>query len=88
MDDKPEIMGMKDLLAEVDRDLDDFRRKHEKDYSVKGVTLWWELEKDRLLVRHKDARVARRHLSSRRAWVFAAGCLAAFVLGALTTLVR
>ena len=85
MDDKKTI-GLAELLEEVDRDLDDFRKKHASDYSVKGVTLWWELERERLVLRHKDVRVARKSLSGRRVWVFVAGCLATFIAGGLTTL--
>lgn len=81
------IIGMADLLDEVSRDLEDFRRKHATDYSVKNVTMWWELEKERLLFRHKEARVVRRFMSRRRAWVLVVGCFAMFAARAMSMLV-
>ncbi len=87
MTDAHNIIGMADLLDEVSRDLEDFRRKHAGDYSVKNVTMWWELERERLLIRHKEARVARRFMSRRRAWLLVVGCIATFAAGALTTLI-
>ncbi len=86
MDDKLHTIGMTDLLDEVSRDLDDFRKKHASDYSVKNITLWWELERERLLVRHKDARVTRRSLPGRRVWIFIGSCVVMFAAGATTTL--
>ena len=86
MNGRDNIIGMTDLLDEVSRDLDDFRKKHERDYGVKNVTLWWELERERLLIRHKEARVARHVWSKRRVWAFAVGCLATFFAGVAATL--
>jgi len=86
MDEPKNIIGMTDLLDEVSRDLEDFRKKHASDYSVKNVTLWWELERERLLIRHKEARVARRFMSRRRAWILVVGCMATFAAGALSTM--
>ena len=86
MDDTAKTIGMADLLDEVSRDLEDFRRKHASDYSVKNVTMWWELEKERLLIRHKEARVARRFVSRRRVWILIVGCLATFAAGAMSTI--
>jgi hypothetical protein len=83
MSEHQNIIGMADLLDEVSRDLDDFRKKHPGDYSV---TMWWELERERLLIRHKEARVVRRSLSKRRIWMFALGCSATFVAGVMATL--
>lgn len=56
-----DTIGMADLLDEVSRDLDDFRRKHPGDYSVKNVTLWWEMEKERLTIRHGPATAVKTH---------------------------
>jgi hypothetical protein len=86
MSERQNIVGMADLLDEVSRDLDDFRKKHASDYSLKGITLWWELEKERLLIRHKEARVARHLMSRRRAWAFAVGCMVTFIAGVVVTL--
>lgn len=86
MNDTANIIGMTDLLDEVTRDLEDFRKKHASDYGVKNITMWWELERERLLLRHKETRVARRLLSKRRAWTFAVGCLATFLAGVLAAL--
>jgi hypothetical protein len=86
MSEKTHIIGLQDLLDEVSRDLDDFRRKHPNDYSLKAVTLFWELESERLLVRHQDAAVARGRDRGGRGWRFLAGCVVAFALGAIVTL--
>ena len=86
MNSEQNIIGMADLLDEVSRDLEDFRRKHATDYSVKNVTMWWELERERLLIRHKEARVARRFMSRRRALLLVVGCFLTFAAGAMSTL--
>ncbi len=86
MSDKQTIIGMTDLLDEVSRDLDDFRKKHASDYGVKNVTLWWELERERLLIRHKEARVGRHLMSKRWAWTFGVECMVAFIAGVAATL--
>jgi hypothetical protein len=86
MSEKPNIIGMQDLLDEVERDLDEWRRKNPGDYQIKNTILWWSLQREKILVRHKDARVARRFGSGKRAWMFLAGCLATFILGALMAL--
>ena len=39
MSETQNIIGMTDLLDEVSRDLEDFRKKHASDYSVKNVTI-------------------------------------------------
>lgn len=72
MDENKNSIGLHDLLDEVSRDLDDYRKKHATDYGVKNVTLWWELQKERLLLRH--APTTRVKLTSRlRKWRRAAG---------------
>jgi hypothetical protein len=84
MDDPQNTIGLADLLAEIDRDLDEFRRKHQTDYGVKNVTLWWELEKDRLTIRHGPALSVRKRqrLRGTRRWValFLAGWLSVLAL--------
>jgi hypothetical protein len=60
MDDKHDIIGLTELLDEVGRDLDEFRKKHQSDYSVKTISLWWDMEKDRLLSRHSPACVVKK----------------------------
>jgi hypothetical protein len=52
MTDAKETIGITELLDEISRDLDDYRKKHPNDYGVKGVTLWWDTEKERLAMRH------------------------------------
>ncbi len=64
MDAVQNIIGLSELLDDVGRDLEEFRKKHPTDYQLKTITMWWELERDRLLVRHADKRVLKR--SSRR----------------------
>ena len=61
MDDKQNnIIGLADLVDEVHRDLDELRKKHPSDYSIRNITMWWELEKERLLARHGSTSVARK----------------------------
>ena len=76
MDDKQNIIGLADLVDEVHRDLDELRKKHPGDYSIRNITMWWELEKERLLARHGSAGVARKlrrypNLARMLAWFFA-----------------
>jgi hypothetical protein len=60
MEDKRETIGLTDLLDEVSRDIDELRKKHPSDYGVKNLTMWWELEKERLVVRHGSAGAVKR----------------------------
>jgi hypothetical protein len=60
MDDAQPIIGLPELLSEIVRDLQDFRAKHQSDYGVKNITLWWELERERLTVRHGPGTSVRR----------------------------
>ncbi len=60
MDDKQKTLGLFDLLDEVARDIEDFRKKHPNDYSVKNVAIWWDLERERLLMRHGSSAVVKR----------------------------
>ncbi len=55
MSDEQKTIGLGELLDEVSRDLDDYRKKHPNDFGVKGVTLWWDTEKERLTMRHSSA---------------------------------
>lgn len=84
MDDEKKTIGLTDLLHEVSRDLEDLCKKHTGDYQLKNVTMWWELEKERLLARHgMDASVKKwRRFFSRKSgmpWFFA-GWLTMIVL--------
>jgi hypothetical protein len=60
MSDAKDTIGLTELLDEVSRDLDDYRKKHPNDYGVKGVTLWWDTEKERLTMRHGSASVLKK----------------------------
>ncbi|GEM_PF-6377634 len=60
MDDKQEIIGLAALLDEVNRDIEELRKKHPGDYSVKNLTMWWELERERLVTRHSPASVVKK----------------------------
>ena len=60
MDEQQQTIGLSDLLIEVEHDLDEFRKKHSNDYGVKNITMWWELERERLLVRHGSFAVVRK----------------------------
>lgn len=82
MEDKQHTIGLADLLDEVHRDLDDVRKKHPNDYSFRNITMWWELEKERLLTRHGPASVAKK-LRRHPAFI---GMLAWFLAGWLAML--
>src|SRR4051812_10862130 len=59
MSDAQDTIGMTELLDEVSRDLDDFRKKHPGDYNLKSITLWWDLERERLVTRHSPQTVVK-----------------------------
>lgn len=79
MDDTQPLIGLPELLGEIDRDLQDFRAKHQSDFGVKNITLWWELERERLTVRHGPAASVRRSRMTRGAWRLGACFLAGFL---------
>jgi hypothetical protein len=83
MDDTQNTIGLMELLDEISRDLDELRKKHAGDYGMKNLTMWWELERDRLLVRHDSARIIRR----RRRLHGIRRTLALFAAASLTTVV-
>ena len=87
MNEKNDTIGLTDLVDEITRDLDDFRKKHAGDYSVKNITLWWEMEKERLLVRHAPSTVVRRLTRAKKLWKmlawFTAGWIVLLVLQAV-----
>jgi len=89
MSDAKDTIGLPELLDEVSHDLDEFRKKHASDYTVKNITLWWELERDRVLARHVPAttlRKLRRVQSVRRMLLlFTAGWL---TMAIIETVVR
>lgn len=81
MEQKHKTIGLSELLDEVTSDLAELRSKHPGDYSVKNITMWWALEKERLAMRHSPASIVTKH----------AGLLKrlsiGFVAGAVTMLV-
>jgi hypothetical protein len=69
MDVSRTTIGLSDLLDEIGRDLDDYRRKHPNDYQLKPITLWWELERERMSLRFHGQTVllkTRHRLFDRR----------------------
>lgn len=54
MEDSQRTIGLADLLAEITNDLDDFRKKHPTDFGVKNITMWWEMEHERILHRYQS----------------------------------
>jgi hypothetical protein len=60
MDDKQETIGLAELLDEVQRDLDELRKKHSSDFNIRNITMWWELEKERLSARHSPGTVVKK----------------------------
>lgn len=80
MSDAQDSIGLGELLDEASRDLDEYRRKHPNDYGVKGVTLWWDTEKERLTMRHGPASVLRQSRREARTKRLAIWFLAAWTL--------
>lgn len=80
MDDRQKTIGLGELLDEASRDLDEYRKKHPNDYGVKGVTLWWDTEKERLTMRHGSATVLRQSRREVRMKRLAIWFLAAWTL--------
>lgn len=83
MDETRNTIGLSELLNEVDRDLDELRRKHASDYGVKNITMWWELERERLVTRHDPAAVVmlmRRVRGLKRVVWFILGCASMLAL--------
>lgn len=77
MEQKHKTIGLSELLDEVSSDLAEFRSKHPGDYSVKNITLWWTLEKERLAMRHSPASIVAKHagLLKRLSIGFVAGAM-------------
>ena len=84
MEDKDQSIGLTTLLDEVSSDLDELRKKHPGDYSTKNLTMWWDLERDRLLARHGPASTVRKLRAvrgmKRLLAMFSAGWLAMIVV--------
>jgi len=80
MSNAQDTIGLTQLLDEVTNDIDELRKKHASDYGIKNLTMWWELEKERLVTRHGPTAAVRKLLkirSMKRAMVaFFAGCAA------------
>ena len=66
MADTKDSIGFTQLLDEIDSDLAEFRKKHPTDFGVKTTTLWWELERERLKVRHGSGVAVTRVWSLKR----------------------
>lgn len=60
MDDTQETIGLTELLEEVNRDLEELRKKHSSDYNIRNITMWWDLERERLSARHSPGSVVRK----------------------------
>ena len=60
MDDTQYSIGLTALLDEVDRDLDELRKKNPTDYSIRNIAMWWSLERERLTTRHGPAALVKR----------------------------
>ena len=73
--DTQKTIGMTQLIDEIGRDLDDFRKKNPTDYGIKNTVMWWTLEAERLVVRHGEKTVLRlpRFLRGTRWILFFAG---------------
>lgn len=88
MSETQKSIGLSELLDEVSRDLDEYRKKHPNDHSVRGVTLWWDTEKERLTMRHGSATVLMKSRLEERMKRLAIWFLAAWtILLSLNTLV-
>ncbi|HEX3151153.1 MAG TPA: hypothetical protein VHR66_23950 [Gemmataceae bacterium] len=66
MSNTQDTIGLTQLLDEIDSDLADFRKKHPTDFGVKTTSMWWELERERLKVRHGSGVALTRVWSLKR----------------------
>jgi hypothetical protein len=80
MEQKHKTIGLSELLDEVSSDLAELRSKHASDYSLKNITIWWALEKERLAMRHNPASIVSKHAGLLRRLSIG------FVAGAVTML--
>lgn len=60
MDEKHETIGLAELMEEIERDLDELRKKHSTDYNVKTITMWWQLKRERVMTRHASFSVVKK----------------------------
>lgn len=60
MDDKQATIGLTKLLDEITTDLDELRKKHPGDYNIKNITMWWELERERVLARYSPGFMVKK----------------------------
>ena len=91
MEQQHRTIGLAELLDEVTRDLSELRSKHASDYSLKNVTMWWELEKERLVMRHSPATIVWRkaRVVKRLTIGFLAGAMTALAVNAaIGTMIR
>lgn len=85
MDDSSSTIGLTALLDEVSADVEALRKKHPGDYSLKNVTLWWELERERVLARHNPGSIVKKAQTIQRLKRFLLWSLVGWCAAALHT---
>jgi hypothetical protein len=73
---KDDTIGIQELMDEIDKDVADYKARNAGDYSVKNVVMFWQLERERVLIRHLPATLVKkaRRARSVRFWL---GCFSA-----------
>jgi hypothetical protein len=90
MDEQQKTIGLTQLLDEVRRDLEELRRKNPNDYQIKNIVMWWDLEADRLLIRHGTSAILEQKIkvSAMKSLMgfFFAGLISSTILSAILRL--
>lgn len=80
MSNAQDTIGLTQLLDEVGSDIDELRKKNPSDYGMKNLIMWWELERERIILRHGSTAAVKRLLKirsmKRMMLTFLAGCAA------------
>lgn len=88
MSNSQDTIGLSQLLDEVSNDIDELHKKHPSDYGVKNLTMWWELERERLVTRHGSTAAVTTLLRvrslKRLVIAFLAGCAAVVAATAMS----
>ena len=60
MNDKNNTIGLTELLDEISRDLDELKKKNPGDYSMKGIAMYWDMQREKILARHAPTTAVKK----------------------------
>lgn len=61
MDNKNSTVPLVTLLDEISNDLDELRKQNPTDHSFKGIAMFWNLERERVVARHNPQTAVKKH---------------------------